>query len=372
MRSEPRIAFVIDALPSLGGGEKVLFTALEAYPQAELFTLVYNQDVFANTPLANRRVNTSFINSLPLAHGHHRRFLPLMPAAIERFNLHAFDFIVSFSYAVAHGVTNLNGARHVAYTYTPMRYAWTDLHLDGTHKHKNVLLDGLMRAFRAWDKRAASRVHQFAAISQTISQRIADAYQRESLIIYPPVEVERFKPCAQREAYYVTVTRLVPHKRVDLIVETFSKLNLPLLVIGEGPELPRLQNMAESNIKFLGYVPDEEVVALLGKARGFVCAAEEDFGIAIVEAQAAGCPVIAYGAGGALETVQEGVTGLLFEEQAARSLSAAIQRFERVHQDFHVEDLIHNARKYDKVRFKVEFQQFVEGTNQPPSSAAGG
>jgi glycosyltransferase involved in cell wall biosynthesis len=361
MRSEPRIAFVIDALPSLGGGEKVLFTALEAYPHAEIFTLVYNKAVFEQTPLANKKVNTSFINSLPLAHRQHRKYLPLMPCAIERFDLRAYDCIVCFSYAVAHGVTNHNGARHVSYTYTPMRYAWTDLHPDGTHKRKNILLDGFMRAFRTWDKRAASRVHQFAAISQAVSQRIADAYQREALIIYPPVEVERFKPCVQREDYYITVTRLVPHKRVDVIVEAFSKLNLPLIVIGEGPELPRLKSMANSNVKFLGYVPDEQVVELMGKARGFVCAAEEDFGIAIVEAQAAGCPVMAYGAGGARETVQEGVSGSFFEEQDAGSLIEAVQKFERVHGDFQVKALVRNAQRFNKSRFIEEFQDFVGG-----------
>ncbi len=361
MNSEPRVAFVIDALPSLGGGEKVLFTALEAYPQADIFTLVYNEEVFKHTPLANKKVNTSFINLLPLAHSHHRGFLPLMPAAIERFDLRGCDFIVCFSYAVAHGVTNFNSARHVSYTYTPMRYAWTGLNLDGTHKRKNILLDGFMRAFRSWDKRAASRVHQFAAISRSVSQRIADAYQRDSVIIYPPVEVERFQPCSQRGDFYITVTRLVPHKRVELLVKAFTRLKLPLLVIGEGSELPRLKEMAGPNIKFLGYVPDEQVVELMGRARGFVCAAEEDFGIAIVEAQAAECPVIAFRAGGARETVQEGVTGLFFEEQDAGSLIEAVQRFERVRGQFDVEELIQNAQRFNKSRFIEEFRGFVQG-----------
>jgi glycosyltransferase involved in cell wall biosynthesis len=273
--------------------------------------------------------------------------------------LRAFDRVVCFSYAVAHGAANHNGARHVSYTYTPMRYAWTDLHLDGTRKRKNIILDGFMRAFRAWDQRAASRVHQFAAISQAVSQRIADAYQRAASVIYPPVEVERFKPSPQREEYYITVTRLVPHKRVDLIVEAFSKLNLPLLVIGEGPELPRLKGMANPNIKFLGYVSDEQVAELLGKARGFVCAAEEDFGIAVVEAQAAGCPVLAYRGGGARETVQEGVTGLFFEEQDAGSLIEGIRKFERVRGDFLGGDLLQNAQRFNKSRFLREFRDFA-------------
>lgn len=361
MKSEVRIAFIIDALPSLGGGEKVLFTALEDFPCADIFTLVYNRGVFAHTPLANKKVHTSLINSLPLAHKNHRLFLPFMPSAIERFDLRAYDIVVSFSYAVAHGVMNHNGARHVTYTYTPMRYAWTDLNPDGTRNHKNLILDGLMRLFRAWDQRAASRVHQFAAISQAVSKRIVDAYQRESSVIYPPVEVERFKPCVSREDYYLTVTRLVPHKRVDLIVEAFSRLNLPLLVVGDGPELPRLRNMANSNVRFLGYESDERVAEIMGRARGFVCAAEEDFGIAIVEAQAAGCPVIAYGRGGALETVLEGETGLFFEEQVMGSLIEAVQRFERGRGNFLVEDIVHNAGRFNRSRFLEEFRRFVLG-----------
>jgi hypothetical protein len=183
MKSEPRIAFVIDALPSLGGGEKVLFTALEAFPNADLFTLVYNEPVFAQTPIANSIIRTSFIDRLPFARKHHRLFLPLMPYAIEQFNLRDYETIVSFSYAVAHGVQNFNGAHHVSYTYTPMRYAWLDLNINGTHSRKNPILDQFMQAFRAWDKKAAARVHRFAAISQSISKRIADAYQREACII---------------------------------------------------------------------------------------------------------------------------------------------------------------------------------------------
>jgi glycosyltransferase involved in cell wall biosynthesis len=360
MKSDPRVAFVVDTLPSLGGGEKVLFTALEAYPQADIFTLVYNQDVFTCTPLANKIIKTSFINALPFAHQRHRLFLPAMPFAIERFNLKAYDLIVSFSYAVAHGVKNYNGARHVSYTYTPMRYAWTDLNLNGTRTHKNPMLDQFMKSFRNWDRKAASRVHEFAAISQAVAQRIMDAYQRPAPIIYPPVEVDRFHAASQRDNFYITISRLVPHKRLDVIVEAFSLLKLPLIVIGDGPELTRLKELASPNICFMGYQPDSKVIELLSKARGFICAAEEDFGIAIVEAQAAGCPVISYGKGGALETVVEGKTGLFFAEQDAGSLMRAVQKFEQMHCSFQPETLIHNAQRYNKPRFLREFKQFVE------------
>lgn len=360
MKSEPRIAFVIDALPSFGGGERVLFAALEAFPRAALFTLVHNKKVFSGTPLADRFVRTSFIDRLPLAHARHRLFLPLMPFAVEQFDLRDYETIVSFSYAVAHGAQTPNGSRHVSYTYTPMRYAWTDMNLDGTRTRRNPLINLFMKAFRKWDGRAASRVHQFAAISQAVATRIADAYRREAAVIYPPVEVKRFKPAPEREDFYITVTRLVAHKRVDLLAQAFSQLNLPLLVIGDGPELPRLKNMAKPNIRFLGYQADAKVAELLGKARGFVCATEEDFGIAIVEAQAAGCPVIAYGRGGALETVIDGETGIFFHEQSPECLMDAIRRFEGMHSNFCIPALVQNSQRFDKTRFIHEFSDFVQ------------
>ena len=360
MKSKSRIAFVVDALPSIGGGEKVLFSALEAFPHAEIFTLVYNKNVFAGTPLAIRKIKTSLLDRIPLAHTHHRMFLPLMPYAIERFDLRNYETIVSFSYAVSHGVRNFNGARHVSYTYTPMRYAWTDLNINGTLSHKNMLIDMFMKAFRKWDKRAAARVHQFAAISQAVSKRIADAYQREATVLYPPVEVDKFKPAPKREDFYITVTRLVAHKRLDIMVESFSHLKLPLLIVGDGPELPRLKSMAAPNIHFPGDLPDDKVVELLGKARGFVCATEEDFGIAIVEAQAAGCPVIAYAKGGALETVIDGVTGIHVAEQSVECFMEAVRRYECMYSNYYTPNMIQNAQRFDKEIFIKKFREFVK------------
>ncbi len=222
----------------------------------------------------------------------------------------------------------------------------------------NFLVDQYLQSFRCWDKAAASRVHEFAASSKGIADRVWSAYQREARIIYPPVEVERFRPVTPRGDYYVTLSRLVPHKRVDLIVNTFSCLKYPLVVIGEGPELSDLQHNATSNIYFKGYQSDAVVADLLGNARGLICAAEEDFGIALVEAQAAGCPVIAYGRGGALEIVIEGVTGTFFGEQSAEVLSEAIEKFEH---NFHScpDDLIGNAHRFNKANFKDKFAAFI-------------
>jgi glycosyltransferase involved in cell wall biosynthesis len=360
MNSEPRVAFVVDTLPSIGGGEKVLFAALEAYPQADIFTLIYNKKVFSGTPISNRSIRTSWLDALPYAHIQHRYLLPLMPAAIERIRLHGYDLIVSFNYAVANGARNHNGARHVSYTHTPMRYAWTDLHLNGTHARTNRILDRYMHGFREWDRKAASRVHAIATNSRAVSRRIRLAYGREASVIYPPVDVERFRPNLQREKYFITVSRLVPHKRLDLVVQAFNQLRLPLIIIGDGPELPRLKAMAESNIQWLGFESDETVADLSGRARAFVCAAEEDFGIAIVEAQAAGCPVIAYGAGGSVETVIDGVTGILYSEQSISGILDAIERFERTKASFHTDQLVDNARRFSKDRFIREFVDFVQ------------
>ncbi len=360
MKSERKIAFVIDALPSLGGSEKVLFTALDVFPDADIFTLVYNRHVFINTPIANRMIRTSLIDHIPFAHKQHRLFLPLMPFAVERFNLCEYETIVSFHYAVAHGAQHPKDARHVSYTFTPMRYAWMDLNINGAHGRRNRLLAKYMQAFREWDRKAASRIHQFAAISHAVSARIMNAYQRDPCIVYPPVEVERFAPASEREKFFITVTRLVPHKRIDLLVKAFSELNLRLVVIGDGPESPRLMKMAGPTIQFLGYQSDEKVAELLGKARGFVCATEEDFGIAMVEAQAAGCPVIGYGRGGALETVINGTTGIFFSEQSVESLIDALQRFERIHSNFQSSQMVENAKRFDKECFKVKFREFVQ------------
>jgi glycosyltransferase involved in cell wall biosynthesis len=359
MRSSPRIAFVLDALPAIGGGEKTLFTALEAFPQADIFTLIYNSPAFTNTPIADRKIITSPLDRLPLAKRHHRLLLPLMPSAIERFDLCPYDVVVAFSYAVAHGVLVRGGGRHLCYMYTPMRYAWSDINLDGTHSRKNPLLDLGLQKFRDWDRSAAARVHEFAAISQGIAERIQSAYRREARVIYPPVEVDHFSAHGQREDYFVTLSRLVPHKRLDVVIDAFVCLGLPLKVIGEGPERKRLQKRGGQNIEFLGYQSEAAVAGLLGRASGFVCAAEEDFGIAIVEAQAAGCPVIAYKGGGALETVIDGVTGLFFAEQSAGSLIEAIQRFQDALHCFRTDDMIENARKFSKARFLRSFEKFA-------------
>jgi glycosyltransferase involved in cell wall biosynthesis len=364
MSMTPNVALVVDALPGLGGAEKVLMAAAELFPAAPIYTLMYHRPAFVGTPLMHRQVITSFIDRLPLARSHYRKYLPLMPCAIERFDLSGYDVILSFSYAVANGVRTRSNQLHLSYTHTPMRYAWRGFQLDGTRGPANRTLDLLFRPFRDWDTAAAAHVNQFAAVSGWIRDWIHRAYRRDAEVIYPPVDIERFQPQADRDNYYVVLSRLVAHKRVDLIIEGFNRLKLPLVVIGEGPEYLRLLQKASSNVRLLGSQDDETVANLLNRARGFVCATEEDFGIAMVEAQAAGCPVIAYAKGGALETVRENKTGTFFCEQTSECLVEAVQRYERTFHSFDVRDLLSNVQRFSKQRFQQELLEFESGAIQ--------
>jgi len=351
------IAFVIDALPAIGGAEKVLMAAMELYPDAPIYTLLYNRDKFEDSPIACRRVVTSFIERLPFARTQYRKYLPVLPLAVQQFDLGAYDTIFSFSYAVAHGVKAHEGQNLLSYTFTPMRYAWGNMGLDGRPRRSSLVLDWIFRQFREWDVTAASRVHKFAAVSGWIANWVRRAYQREPCVIYPPVEIERFSPALERDDYFVTISRLMPHKRVDLLVDAFNCLGLPLLIIGDGPQRSRLEGRANQNIRFLGFQPDSVIEDLLNRARAYICPCAEDFGIAMVESQAAGCPVIAFGDGGALEIVIEGQTGLFFDKSTPESLISAVERFEAISLSGH--DCAANARRFNKKRFLLELENFV-------------
>jgi glycosyltransferase involved in cell wall biosynthesis len=241
-----------------------------------------------------------------------------------------------------------------------MRYAWNPPVGEGSQSLSRKILFRLLAPFRAWDRAAVERVDRLASVSRMTASQVQAVYKRESTLIYPPVEVERFTPQPGRESYYITVSRLVAHKRVDLIVRAFNRLGLPLLVIGEGPQRLRLERLAQPNVRFLGFQPDTQVAHLLNQARGFMCAASEDFGIAVVEAQAAGCPVIAYRAGGALETIIEGETGLFFAEQTAESLAAAVEAFEKCRLSFCPDRIAASVQRFNSIRFLREFAQFCE------------
>lgn len=363
MSLNSKIAIVVDALPGIGGAEKVLMASLEIFPGAPIYTLLYNRDKFMETSIARREVVTSFIERLPFAQTQYRKYLPVMPLAIQQFDLSAYDTIISFSYAVAHGVKLDEGQNLLAYTFTPMRYAWSNMGLNGRPHRSSLVLNWVFQQFREWDVEAANRVHRFAAVSGWISDWIQHAYARKPSVIYPPVEIERFSPAEIRDDFFVTIARLVPHKRVDILVDAFNDLGLSLLIIGDGPKRRSLERRAKGNIRFLGFRPDSDIEDLLNRARAYICTGAEDFGIAMVEAQAAGCPVIAFGAGGALEIVLEDRTGIFFDVATPESLIAAVERFNQISISRH--DCVANAGRFNKKRFHQELEAFINKSENP-------
>jgi glycosyltransferase involved in cell wall biosynthesis len=355
------IALVQDALPCFGGAERVLATVAEIFPAAPIHTLVYRPAAFTGTRLAHSQVHTSFIDRLPGAHCQHRAFLPLLPLAIEGFDLTAHEMVLSFNYAVAHGVVTRPDQLHVNYTYTPLRQAWHFHHqyLRTLSAPRRWLARPILHYLRLWDRAAADGVDRFVAISRWVSACIWRAYRRGSVVVHPPVDVDAFEPRSSRSDHYVTLARLEPHKRVDLIVDAFGRSGRPLLVVGEGSERGRLQDRAKSNVTFLGRVPDAELADVVGRARALVHAAEEDFGIALVEAQAAGCPVVAYAGGGASEIVLDGQTGVLFRRQTVEAVVEAVASLEGL-PELHTGDLRANAERFSKEHFKTRLVQVLE------------
>lgn len=366
MNRNLKIALVQDALPFIGGAEKLLEAVLEIFPEAPIFTLIYNPKAFKGSTIGRHSVQASFINGLPGAKRGYRNYLPLFPLAIEQFDLSSFDVILSFSYAAAHGVLAVPGQRHISFKYTPLRQAWHQYQQFVNRRGSRFGFASwperiILHYLRLWDLAAAQRVDQFAAVSNWVAGLIWQSYRRSAQVIYPPVSVQNFQPLEPRDNYYICVSRLARRKKLDLIVAAFTRLGLPLVVIGEGPEAKRLKSMAGPNIRIAGWQPDEIVQQLLGRARAFVHVAEEEFGIAMVEAQAAGCPVIAYGKGGAAETVVDGETGLLFQEQSIGSVMGTVEKFESGESKFEVSELRRNAERFNKQRFQQETMELVMG-----------
>lgn len=339
-----RVAIVHDWLVTNGGAEKVLKGLLEAFPQADLFTLVDTLPEHQRGWLNGHKVTTSFLQRLPLARRYYQHFLPLMPFAIEQLDVEKYDVVISSSHAVAKGVITHPGQTHICYCHTPVRYAWDmkERYLaDARFRFAPMewLARGVLSRLREWDYFSASQVDHYWANSSNVAARIRKYYQREASVLYPPVAVGQLQ-CRDgaKEDYYLAASRLVPYKRLDLIIETFRDLpDRRLVIIGDGPDRERLAKIAQGavNIELLGFCENEVLQDHLARAKGFIFAANEDFGILPLEAQACGTPVIAYGKGGALETVRASrhpddheATGLFFEEQTAASLRQAILRFE--------------------------------------------
>jgi glycosyltransferase involved in cell wall biosynthesis len=356
----PRIATVIDALAAYSGAERVLESVLELYPAAPVYSLVYAPSVLAGSAISRHKVHSSWIQRLPGSARYYRNYLPLLPSAIEQFDLRDYDIVLSFSYAVAHGVLCRPDQLHISYTFAPLRYAWQNAHEYFQRGLISPVSKSILHYLRLWDQGAASRVDHFVAISNWTAACIRRAYRREAEVIYPPVEIERFKPISPRGDYYLAFSRLVRHKRIDIIVEAFSKLGLPLVIVGEGPERKKLEGLAAPNVKLLGWLSDEASAELVGHARALVHAAEEDFGLVLAEAQAAGCPVIAYAGGSAGEIILDGKTGMLFKEHTVESLIDTVQRFEKVPQPDYQNRAIKNSRRFGKDKFQEQFSQMVK------------
>jgi len=360
----PRIAIVHDWLVDSGGAEKVLAAMLLHWPHAPVYTLVHDSQGPTATFLKGHKVYTSFLQKLPQATRRYRSFLPLAPIAIEQFDLSEFDLVISNSYAVAKGVLTGPDQLHICMCCSPIRYAWDLQHQylreSGLDKGFTGLLARIVLHYiRIWDARTANGVDKFIAISEFIARRIKKVYGRESTIIYPPVDIDSFCLSEKKEDFYLTASRMVTYKRIDLIVEAFSKMpDKQLVVIGDGPDFRKIQLRAKSNVVLLGYQPIEVLIDYMQRAKAFVFAAEEDFGIIPIESQACGTPVIAYGKGGAIETVQDGKTGIFFEEQTPESLIAAVQKFEQM-SPFDTHAMRENAKHFSEQRFYSEFKEYV-------------
>ncbi|WP_019851349.1 glycosyltransferase [Desulfitobacterium sp. PCE1] len=365
-----KVAIVHEWLTNMGGSERVISVFHEIFPEAPIYTTLFEPEKI-DLPLRNADIRTSFLQRLPKPLRKHQRLLPFMPYAFEQFDLSEYDLVISSSHACAKGVLTRADALHVCYCYTPMRYAW-DMYHDYI-----APLKGLKRWFaiwqlheiRIWDQTNAQRVDRFISISQSVAKRIKKHYSADSKVIAPPVNVARFRYMDDREDYYLVVSRLVGYKRVDIAIEACIRLKRKLLVIGIGEEEKRLKALCEGKenwINFLDWQSEEQVVDYLAKAKAFLFPGEEDFGLTMVEALASGCPVIAYGRGGALDILRDEETGILFEEQTVGGMVSAIERFEQLsgQNKMHSPDLLRkNAEKFSIENFKEKFLEVLDCYN---------
>src|SRR3990167_7385852 len=365
-----KIAIICDWLVSPGGAEKVLDQLLSCYPQADLFAVLDQMDPQKRGFLRNKPVKTTFIQKFPFVKKHYRTYLPFMPLAVEQLDLSSYELVISSSHAVAKGIITGPHQLHISYTHTPMRYAWDLQHhyLQETGLDKKLvgyLARYFLHRLRAWDLQSALRVDHFIANSQFIARRIMKTYRRSALVIYPPVDLTQFHPSSQKEEFYLAASRLVPYKKMDLIVESFQAMpDKKLMVIGEGPDANKIKRKAGSNVEILGALSKEKLTHYLQRAKALIFAAEEDFGLIPVEAQACGTPVIAYGKGGVLETVRDlshdHPTGVFFNEQNIAEIIAAIKTFETHQALFTLENCVENAKRFSTHHFQTQFKAFVD------------
>ena len=363
-----RVAIVHEWFVDYSGSERVVEQLLNIFPQADLFAQVDFLPEELRGFIRHKPVTTSFIQRLPGARKHYRSYLPLMPLAVEQFDLSGYDLVLTSNHAVAKGVITGPDQIHISYVHSPIRYAWD---LTYQYLRESGLVSGpkawlaklILHRLRTWDAQTANGVDRFVANSGFIARRIAKAYRREADVVYPPVDVCSFALRAEKEDFYLTASRMVPYKKIDLIVESFSAMpDKKLVVIGDGPDMVKVRSRAAGNITFLGYQPFDVLQDYMQRTRAFVFAAIEDFGIVPVEAQACGTPVIALRRGGATETVVENKTGVFFEEQTRESLMAAIDKFESIGHLFDPKAIRAHALNFSVERFQREFRDLVIDT----------
>ncbi|OSS42389.1 Glycosyltransferase [Desulfurella amilsii] len=360
-----KTALVHDWLPILGGAEKVLESIYELYP-SPIYTLLKNSKVLKGSVFEDATIHTSLVQNLPFAKTKYRSYLPFFPFAVEQFDLSDYDLIISSSYAVAKGVLIRPNQTHICYCHSPIRYAW-DMYFEYLKDaklekgFKALIAKIVLHYIRMWDYASAQRVDYFVANSINVANRIKKFYGKSASVIYPPVDVDKFDLCEQKEDFYLTASRLVPYKKIDLIVEAFSNMpNKKLIVCGDGPQMQLIKKKAAKNIEIIGFASFDKLKLYMQKAKAFVFAAKEDFGIVPVEAMSCGTPVIAYKAGGSLETVVENVTGIFFEKQNIKSIVEAVDLFEDKKDIFDPKTIRNHALQFSKQRFKEQFRAFVE------------
>ncbi len=357
--------------PEATGGSELVVQEILQKIDADIYALIDFESTNPESYLYRRQIGTTFLQKFPFARSGVQKYLPLLPLAIEQLDLRKYDVILSSSHAVAKGVLTTPNQLHICYCHTPMRYAWdlTFDYLEGSRAGRGLpgyLTRYLLHRLRQWDTISANRVDYFIANSKHTARRIWRCYRRQAEVIYPPVNIERFRLREQKEDFYLTVSRLVSYKKVSLIVNAFNRMGKPLMVIGTGPELEQLRAIAQPNVQILGSQPNSVVEELMAAAKAFVYTACEDFGIALVEAQACGTPVIALGAGGALETVQDirqypqTGTGLLFSPQTEAALIEAVQTFETYQGQFDPVTVRSQALKFAPNIFQERYQSFVQ------------
>lgn len=354
-----KIAIVHDYINQHGGAERVLEAFMELYPEAPIYTLISDISKMPDA-FHKAKIHNSFIQRIPFSQQHYKKMLSLFPLAVEQFDLREYDVILSTSSAFAKGVITNPNQIHICYCHTPMRYVW-DLYHQYIEELKNPLykwyLPKVLHRIRQWDYVSAQRVDYYIANSYNVSRRIQKYYGRESTVIHPPVSSEQFKIADQIDDYYLIVSRLIPYKRIDVIIEAFNQLGWPLIIIGDGYDRKRLQNLANKNITFMGYQPDQVIIEYYSKCKGFILGGEEDFGITPLEAQASGRPVFAYGKGGALETVISGETGHFFHAQKAEHIINELK--EMASSTFNPEVIRSHAETFNKEKFKQKIHQFI-------------